>query len=104
MFWWAAGVLGPQSLSQLVEPLERESQAVASGANFDWRNAEAALYCIRCALTLHLLAATAARIGRLHSWLRTSEPELLMQVGAPSTTTRRRSATDERAAGLTQPA
>ena len=43
----AAAVLGAQRiLQQLVEPLQRESQA--SGTNFDWRNAEAALYCIRC--------------------------------------------------------
>ena len=43
-------VLGAeQILSQLVEPLQRQSQAVTSGASFDWRTAEAALYCIRCA-------------------------------------------------------
>ena len=45
-----AAVLGsPKILSQLVEPLQRESQAVAAGAVFDWRNTEAALYCIRSA-------------------------------------------------------
>ena len=43
-------VLGAeQILNQLVEPLQRQSQAVASGASFDWRIAEAALYCIRSA-------------------------------------------------------
>jgi hypothetical protein len=46
----AAAVLGgPKILSQLVEPLRQESQAVATGAVFDWRNTEAALYCIRLA-------------------------------------------------------
>ena len=46
----AAAVLsGPKVLSQLVEPLQQESQAVATGAVFDWRNTEAALYCIRLA-------------------------------------------------------
>ncbi len=40
---------GPKVLAILVEPLVRQGQAVAAGGAFDWRTAEAALYCIRCA-------------------------------------------------------
>lgn len=38
---------GAKMLGFLVQPLQQEAQAAASGTPFDWRNAEAALYCIR---------------------------------------------------------
>ena len=49
--WCArAAVLGGAAmLGFLVQPLQHEAQAAARGAHFDWRNAEAALYCIRWA-------------------------------------------------------
>lgn len=43
-----AGVLGGErTLQLLTEPLAAVSAQVAQGAAFDWRTAEAALYCVR---------------------------------------------------------
>lgn len=45
----AAAVLGgATTLRLLVAPLIELSAAVANGGEFDWRTAEAALYCVRC--------------------------------------------------------
>lgn len=38
---------GVKMLGLLVLPLQQEAYAAASASPFDWRNAEAALYCIR---------------------------------------------------------
>lgn len=44
----AAGVVGfPRCLSLLLQPLHQLSADVASGQPFDWRAAEAALFCVR---------------------------------------------------------
>ena len=44
----AAKVVGAEvCLELLVKPLEKLSQEVATGKAFEWRDAEAALYCIR---------------------------------------------------------
>lgn len=40
-------LLGERSISILVQPLRDLSAAVAQGQQFDWRTAEAALYCVR---------------------------------------------------------
>jgi hypothetical protein len=46
----SAAIIGGQAtLSKLLEPLQRVSMEVSNGAAFDWRAAEAALYCIRYA-------------------------------------------------------
>jgi transportin-3 len=43
-----AGVLSfGRCLGLLLEPLRQLSAAVAAGGAFDWRAAEAALYCVR---------------------------------------------------------
>ena len=45
----AAGVLGGEAtLGLLSEPLAALAAASAAGAPFDWRRAEAALFCVRC--------------------------------------------------------
>lgn len=44
----AAAVLGGEGIIRLLlEPLQQLSAAVAAGTAFDWRAAEAALYCVR---------------------------------------------------------
>jgi transportin-3 len=45
----AAGVAGfSRCLALLLEPLHSMSAEVAAGQPFDWRAAEAALFCVRC--------------------------------------------------------
>lgn len=49
-------------LTLLMEPLQALSVVVASGGEFDWRAAEAALYCLRCVLHTH------RRIFCMYAW------------------------------------
>ena len=45
--WRAVVLRGQRTLALLAAPLQQELAKLDAGG-FDWRNAEAALYCIRC--------------------------------------------------------